>query len=152
MMDFDHRPAILMFVDIKGAGARPRRFAERAGSGSPAVRRAALAWRGWSGRLRRLLSSSANHRFEAPRDIVERLVLKKSRPAVPSAPFQFVEQIAACAFHELVKHPFGADEENRMAAIDFAGARRRPLFSDAGREQNRPDSLELGQDVEWIGG
>jgi hypothetical protein len=150
-VEFDERPAVLIFADGAIARARAVRTVELAG-----CRVSDIA--GIGGAVERLgrqaglgaafLELESGH-AELPQllEALEEAARAGSHASVVSAPADLIDLVAATTEHERVIHLCEAEEYQRVAALAEASARHRHRLHDIGQEQEPPRLQQLSEEV-----
>jgi hypothetical protein len=151
-VEFDERPAVLIFAD--GASARGRavratelagcRVSDVAGIGGAVERLGRQAGLGAA-----FLEVEDGDDEELPQllDALEAAAREGSYGSVVSAPPRLIDLVAARTAHRRVIHLCEADEYQRVAAFADASAREKHRLHDIGQEQEPPRLQQLSEEV-----
>jgi hypothetical protein len=151
-VEFNERPAVLIFADGASARARAVRTAELAGCRVSDVA-------GLNGAVQRLgrqaglgaafleLESSKWEELPQLLQALEEAAQAGSYGSVVSAPASLIDLVAATTEHRRVIHLCEAEEYQRVAALAEASARDKHRLHDIGQEQEPPRLQQLSEEV-----
>jgi hypothetical protein len=151
-IEFDDKPAVLIFAEGASAEARALRTAKLAG-----LRVSDVA--GIGGAVERLgrqaklgaafieLEDGSGEDLPQLLEALEAAARKGWYGSVISAPAELIDLIAAKTEHRRVIHLCGADEYQRVAALTEASAAAKPTLHDIGQEQEPPQLRQLSEEV-----
>jgi DNA-binding MarR family transcriptional regulator len=155
MTEFSDQPAVLLVADGEAAEARARRSSELAGfrvKDAVRIEQALARVEAQAGLEPVFVELDADHGEPLDRllDHLEERASVRGAGSIVAAPLEMVDAVVARVEHPLVQLLCGAGEMERVATIAFAGAPRKHMLNDAGRDRAHPRLKEVSQEVARI--